>query len=292
MNNKTELIFGYGSLMSYHGLFREDLKPIEIISAVRAQIKGQRGFAKPSRRKIYCMDIDDFKLEGKIIKKKPKQGHIEGLIIKINQKDFPKFCDREGYLKGNELTSYSSQYDSIGAALWNLFQNSRCKDYYQSIINYRKNLRNKINYTSGSYIPHPINLKNLGYAITFIAPGKYIDEYQPSRKKEQNVTRLMNANEVLIRSDVNRNKFLKYTLECIYGGVHGINIKDIIDLIATNSEFFDDVQKDITIKSINKEKEQFSHTIFNNLEIYQQNFGTLDQNLKRSGLNLILNFGN
>ena len=106
---------------------------------------------------------------------------------------------------------------------------------------------------------------------------------------KQNVTRLMNANEVLIRRDVNRNKFLKYTLECIYGGVHGINIKDIIDLIATNSEFFYDVQKDITLKSINKEKEQFSHTIFNNLEIYQQNFGTLDQNLIRSGLNLILN---
>ena len=292
MNDKPELIFGYGSLMSFRGLYRN--RPgIRILDAFRAQIKCQRGFAKPSNNKI-CMDIDCSKLKGSAIKNDIEQGYIEGLLIKINQRDFPKFCRREGYVKGNELIIYSSDYNSIGEALWNLFQDSINNDFNQSIREYRKNLRKLMNYTSIDYIPHPLDLKDLGYAITFIAPGKYGtgNAYQPSRKEQKGIFSLMDANDVLKRKDVNKNEFLKYALECVYGGVHGINVRDIIDLISKNLEFLNEVQKVLTEQSIIKERNQFANRIFDNLEIYEQKFGNLNQNLIRSGLKLILDFGN
>jgi len=151
-----------------------------------------------------------------------------------------------------------------------------------------------MNYTSIDYIPHPLDLKNLGYAITFIAPGKYGtgNTYQPSRKEQKCIFSLMDVNDVLKRKDVNKNEFLKYALECVYGGVHGINVRDIIDLISKNLEFLNEVQKDLTDQSIIKERNQFANRIFNNLEIYEQKFGNLNQNLTRSGLKLILDFGN
>ena len=123
MKDKTELIFGYGSLMSFRGFYRNGLgilKDVNILNAFRAQIKGHRGFAKPSYKKIYCMDIDNFELKGSVIRNEPEQGYIEGLIIKINQRDFPVFCNREGYTKGNKLKNYTSNYISLGKALWNL----------------------------------------------------------------------------------------------------------------------------------------------------------------------------
>ena len=298
MNDKTELIFGYGSLMSFRGLYRNwngITENIRILDAYRVHIKGQRGFAKPSSRNIICMDIDNFEFKGSLIKIRPRQGYIEGLLIKINQNYFPEFSRREGYTKGNELITYSSDYNSIGEALWNLFQYSIVdNDSNQSITEYRNNLREKINYTSIDYIPHPLELKNLGYAITFIAPGKYGtgNTFQPSQKEQESISGLMNANDVLQRNGVNKNEFLEYLLQCIYGGVHGINVHDIIDLIPEDSELLKCLQKDLTEESINKEKRQFAHTIFSSLERYEQKFGNLDQNLKRSGLKLILDFGN
>ena len=288
LNDKTELIFGYGSLMSFRGLYRNGfLKKIKILDVFRAQIKGKRGFGKPSNNKI-CMDIDYYELKGSEIKNDPEQGYIEGLLIKINQRDFTEFCKREGYAKGNELITCSSDYNSIGEAMWNLFQDSN-----QSIKEYRKNLRKKINYTSIHYVPHPLDLKDLGFAITFIAPSKYGtgNVYQTSRKKQEGVFDLMDANRVLRRNDVNKKEFLKYTLECLYGGVHGINVRDIIDLISKDSEFFNDLQKDLTKESIIKEKENFVNSIFEDLELYEQKFGDLNQNLRRSSLKLILDFG-
>ena len=78
----------------------------------------------------------------------------------------------------------------------------------------------------------------------------------------------------------------------MYGGVHGINVRDIIDLISKNLEFLNEVQKVLTEQSIIKERNQFANRIFDNLEIYEQKFGNLNQNLIRSGLKLILDFGN
>lgn len=78
----------------------------------------------------------------------------------------------------------------------------------------------------------------------------------------------------------------------MYGGVHGINVRDIIYLISKNLEFLNEAQKDLTEQSIIKERNQFADRIFGNLEIYEQKFGNLNQNLTRSGLKLILDFGN
>ena len=47
----------------------------------------------------------------------------------------------------------------------------------------------------------------------------------------------MDLIDVLKRNDVNKSKFLKYTLECMLGGVHGINVRDIIDSISENSVY-------------------------------------------------------
>lgn len=292
MKSKSEFIFGYGSLMSYRGLFRNGLgvlKNIKVIDAHRSQIRGTRGFAKPASNNI-CMDIDFFKLEGSFIEKLPKEGYIEGIILEINQKDFQEFCRREGYSKGNTIITYSSSYNSIGEALWNILQDSMGTDYFQSIIEYRKKLRKEINYTSIHYIPHPLKIQDLGYAITFIAPGKYKtgNVNQKSIKEQKKIYRLLNLNEILGRKDVNRYHFLNYTIECIYGGVHGINIRDIIDFISDDLDFLNDVKKHLTKELLIEEKQKFGENIFHDLEIYEQRIGSLNSNLKRSGLTSIL----
>jgi len=71
--------------MSSHGLFREGSNEIKILDTIRAQIKGKRGFGKPSRKKIICMDINNFELKGSIIKNLPEYDQIEGLVIKIKK---------------------------------------------------------------------------------------------------------------------------------------------------------------------------------------------------------------
>ncbi|GAI60784.1 unnamed protein product [marine sediment metagenome] len=285
------MIFGYGSLMSYRGLLRSIKERINLLDAIRVQIKGKRGFAKPTFNKI-CMDVDDFVLKGSIIKNKAEQGYIEGLIVKITQRDFPDFCSREGYTGGNKLITYSSNFNSVGEALWKLFQESIKNDYYKSIRNYRMKLKDKLDYTSKHYIPHPLVIKNLGYAIMFIAPGKYGtgNGNLKSRKNEENISYFMDINEVLKRADVNKNEFLTYTLECLYGGVHGINVKDIIDLISVNSEFFNEVKKKFNEELIIKEKVQFANCIFGSLDNYKQKFGNFEQNLSRSGLKSMIDY--
>lgn len=275
--------------MSYLGLSRSIRERNSILNVNIVQIEGKRGFAKPAANKI-CMDIDDFLLKGSIAKKKARQGYIEGLMIEIAQKDFPEFCSREGYYGGNKLLAYSSKFNSIGEALWKLFQKSKRTNYYKSIRNYRKSLREKIGYTSKHYIPHPLPIENLGFSITFIAPGKYGtgNENLMSRKNEEKVSYLMDVNEVLLRGDVNQDEFLSYTLECLLGGVHGIKVDDIIDLIRVNSEFLYRVKKKITRNLIVKEKVQFANCIFGNSNKYIQKFGDLKQNLSRSGLKFML----
>ncbi len=95
MSNKTEWLFGYGSLMSFRGLTRNN-SDIEILDSCRAQIKAYRGFAKRSNREIYCMDIDNYELRGNVIMDYSKQSNIEGLLIKIDQSKFHDYCEREG----------------------------------------------------------------------------------------------------------------------------------------------------------------------------------------------------
>jgi len=293
LKEKTELIFGYGSLMSFRGLFSERSKKIKILDAFRVQIKGQRGFAKPSSKNNICMDIDNFELKGSVIKNDPEQGYIEGLLVRINQWDLPKVCKREGYDKGKKLICYSLG-KNVGETLWNLYLKCKQADFIESIKKYREKLAREIGYTSRDYIPHPIALNSLEYALTFVAPGKYGTGKvnQPSRKEQEYISDLMNAIEVLKRNDVNKKEFLKYFLKCIYGGVHGINVRDIIDSISEDYEFLNNLRKNLTRELIIKEKKLFATTIFDNIERYEQKFGNLDQNLRRSGLKLILDFGN
>ena len=133
-------------------------------------------------------------------------------------------------------------------------------------------------------------IKNLGYAIIFIAPGKYGtgNGILKSRKSEENISCLLDINDVLERADVDKNEFLTYTLECLYGGVHGINVKDIIEIVSKNSGYFNEVKRNFNEELIIKEKEKFANCLFGNLDKYKQKFGNLEQNLSRSGLKSML----
>ena len=88
--------------------------------------------------------------------------------------------------------------------------------------------------------------------------------------------------------ELTENEFMEYFLECILGGVHGINIRDIIGSVSEDSEFLNNLQNILTKELIIKEKEQFANIIFGSLKRYEQKFGIFDQNLRRSSLKLIL----
>ncbi len=208
MHGDVEIVFGYGSLMSLHGFFRNFDKHLR--RSVLLDIKlihipnGLRGFAKPvsSTGKCLRMDIDNYVLEGRLVEPCyiPDEGFVGvGLLVKRDY--FPEICAREGFSRELSLKlidKAQKEQLSVGEYLHKLAKKVS-QDGILSTTNvrkYRKILYEELGGTSIHYIPHPLILDNGDVAIIFIAPGRYgTGAGHLSMKAEERIEKLMNAAE-------------------------------------------------------------------------------------------------
>ena len=294
---RTELIIGYGSLMSLKGIdFRPSTKEISIHNAYIVRLHAKRGFNKdplymdiewrgfdPS--KCYRVDKNDEPLEG--------EGYIECLAIEIplshpGKKDFRGICSREGigaigtnlYDKRDEILN-SRGKSCLAEYLWGIYEKSEGDTPRDKVIDYRKRLKNDplIGAKLGHhYVLHPVKLDNGRYGIITIHPDMGI------KGEDHKVVPPICDPE--LRSINSIPDLKKYFQLCILGGVHGIDVRDLIKCLKdkSNASLKQQLLSDLNI-SISKEEEKFMERVQFD---YENRFGNHKKRLERSGLKAIL----
>ncbi|KKN13729.1 hypothetical protein LCGC14_1003490 [marine sediment metagenome] len=278
------LIIGYGSLMSRFGIDRkQSTREIDVFNPFIVRFNGFRGF---NTIKDHYMDI------GKNFNPVGEQVNINGAIDEsgnsfeclayyINDEDLYKIKRREGYpaelidkIK-DSLSNYNEKNNqdiNIATFLWNFYPYQEGKaNYHNKILRYRKNLgsyvdNNVINQTC--YIPHPIKVKCQKNKFGLISIRTDIG----AKKDFNNDIRLMTISEVTHSKSPPRES---YFLECILGGVHGIDVRDLLSGLNPN-----DQEKYCIIKNL----EEKIHEEWNKTQDWIFHEDDLFVNLKRSGI--------
>ena len=304
-----ELVFGYGSIMSLHGLFRilrsENQGARERIRVYDIKIihllEGKRGFAKPTRRGDLAMDLDYFRLEGKYVppRYRPDRG-IVGIGIVVSRHDFRKICKREGYHECSKLIKKAEAKNmSVGEYLYKLAEEVS-SDGILNICNvggYREILSREIrgsnadHRSSIGYIPHPLVL-NDNIAIVFIAAGTYgTGTGEKSRKEEEGIKKVMSVYDYyLFLRKIGRDykNFKRYLVECLLGGVYGINLEDLTKSLKCLS-----IEEPSLVSTVRKMVERYihkeielavEHVLNGNRERFYRVFGALEENIRHAGL--------
>ena len=305
-----EIVFGYGSLMSLHGvfgLFRGysgiELLPIRILDLRIIHMPiGRRGLAKPIGGGI-TMDIDDFELRGRYVSPRyePDDGFV-GVGIVVHRGDFVDFCGREGYWLGGKLLEKStSKGCSVGEYLHSIARRISPDGILDTsnVRRYRKLLCDEIGGSSKHYLPHPLVVDG-DVAIVFIAPGRYGTGTKYERgKKEELDLRVMSVKEYYDRYLTRPISLLgwrpskfhleRYLAECLLGGVHGVNVRDLVEpLLGTGDDLLvENIRRKIG-GGIYKEIMMAIELISNqDYEEYYRRFGDPKINIRATGLSLI-----
>ena len=284
------LIIGYGSLMSYFGINeRISTKNIEIFDPFIARFKGSRGFNTIGRRYMDIgknfnpvgvqTSIDDVIEESRVT--------IECLAFYVEDRTLYKIAQREGFpieLMNEMKTSLNvcckknniqEEKKDIAEFLWTFYPKQDIFTNYQERIHkYRKGLGEYIKFeiiNSQSYVPHPVKVKcKLKNRNVFGLISIHTDI--GAKKDYTNNIGLMTFREAIHSGKPPRELYFK---DCILGGVHGINIRDILSgMDHINGEM------DCYIKNLKENiKEEWSNTL--NWKFHGNN---LRANLIRSGL--------
>jgi len=278
------LIIGYGSLMSRFGIDRrQSTRNIDVFNPFIVRFKGFRGF---NTIKDHYMDI------GKNFNPVGEQVNIneaidesgktfECLAYYIKDEDLHKIKKREDYptelmdkIK-KSLSNYNEKNNqdlNMATFLWTFYPYQEGKaDNRSKILRYRKNLGSYVNsniINKSHYIPHPIKVKCQRNKFGLISIRTDIG----AKKDFNNNIRLMTISEAIHSESPPRKS---YFLECILGGVHGINIRDLLSGLNPN-----DQEKYCTIKDL---KEKINEE-WNKTQDWVFHEDDLCVNLKRSGI--------
>jgi len=299
-----EIIFGYGSIMSLHGLFqilrpkiRRNKKKIRIQDIkIIHMLEGERGFGKPTTSGDLAMDLDYFKLEGEYVppRYKPERGFV-GIGIVVPRHDFRKICEREGYREHSKLIEKAeANHISVGEYLHKLARRVS-PDGVLNINNvrkYRKILSCEIGGSNTGYIPHPLVLNN-DIAIVFIAAGKYgTGTGRKSRKEEENIEGIMSVYDYYYRFLKSKyydyTHFKRYLVECLLGGLYGINLEDLTESLRRLSK-----ENPLLVSAIREEVEKhihqeirlaIEHVLNGDPEKFLSIFGDPEENIRHTGL--------
>ncbi len=284
------LIIGYGSLMSYFGINeRMSTRNIEIFDPFITRFKGSRGFNTTGRR---YMDIGkNFSPEGIQISVDDSidesKTTIECLAFYVEDRTLDKITQREGIpitmMNGirNSLNKYNKRNSieegkkGISEFLWNFYPeqdisaNSQERTYL-----YRKELGENIKYgilNRQSYAPHPVMVEcKQENKVLFGLISIYTNI--GAKKDYADYIGLMTFREAIQSENPPRELYFK---DCILGGVHGINIRDILSGMGDiNGEM------EYYIKNLKEKiKDEWNKTL--SWEFHGNN---LQANLVRSGL--------
>ncbi len=284
------LIIGYGSLMSYFGINEQrSTENIEIFDPFITRFKGSRGFNTTRRR---YMDIGkNFSPEGvqisidDIIDKSGNK--FECLAFYVEDGALQKIVQREGFpialmseIK-TSLNNYNKKYNikegekDIAEFLWTFYpRQDSFTNYQERIHQYRKELGEHIPFeilNAQNYVPHPVKVEcKQKNRIIFGLISIHTDI--GAKKDYTNDIGLMTFREAIHSENPPRELYFK---DCILGGVHGINIRDILSGMGNvNGEM------DFYIKNLKEKiKEEW-----NNTQSWRFHGNNLQANLVRSGL--------
>jgi hypothetical protein len=150
-------------------------------------------------------------------------------------------------------------------------------------VAYRRRLWELTGFTSSHYIPHPVQLAGGSRALIFVAPGfegTGADEVI-SVRQETGIREMMNTCEAWRRKP-NEDQ-LAYFLSCLLGGVHGIDVSDLLLSVKEEPSLAARLREGLN-KGLAEELERFLLTTGLSHEDYRRTFSDPDAALGRSGL--------
>ena len=233
--NQTLLMIAYGSLLSGYGILAErrgggsrliarDAFPLTLTNA-------RRGLAKPSSHGHYlAMDLEQV-AQGKPIVADTGAGAsgIGVLGLEFDRAWAPKIARREEYDQAKFVALIDladKAQKSLGEFLLALAERARFDH-----LAYRTALRELLDYTSEGYIFHPIPFRDGRIGIAAIGSG-YEGSGDPavrSKRHEYGMDRLLPLNDALLVDSfaLDRDGQVGYFVECLMGGIHGLDVADL-----------------------------------------------------------------
>jgi hypothetical protein len=278
------MVIGHGSLMSGQGLSFSGTLQVKAASIV-ALPGCVRGFAKLSRYgDRFATDVESphWPLTGRSVAPTVMpNGDVEALALTVSLEDFSCLVKREGYssIAMQQLaTMAQAQGKSLADFLWSIHEETE-----HDRVGYRRRLWALTGFTSPHYIPHPVRLGEGSCALIFLAPGfegTGANEVIAVRQ-ETGIHAVMNTSETW-RQKPNEDQ-LTYFLSCLLGGVHGINVRDLLTPVREERTLAERLWGQLH-QRLAVEREQFLAVTSLSREHYQRAFGDADVALNRSGL--------
>lgn len=244
--NHTLLLVGYGSLMSGYGLLAErrgGRSRLIALSAFPLVLRNaRRGLAKPSSHGNYlAMDLEPID-RSRPITGRPAIGAGNGgpgaLGLVFDRRQAEAIARREEYRpeKFVELIALAeAARQPLGHFLLDIARRTRFDP-----LGYRRALFDLLGYTSPGYIFHPLPLEDGRVAIVAIGSGfeGSGDPSVRSRRAEYGIDRplALAAALALPKPALDRADQLGYLAECLLGGMHGLEVADLVAQVATASE--------------------------------------------------------
>ena len=234
--NDTLLVIGYGSLLSGYGILAErrggrsrlvarDAFPVRLLNA-------RRGLAKPSSHGHYlAMDLEpiDPALPISARAADASGSGIGALGLVFDRQWAPLIARREEYDE-DKFVALIALADRAGQPLGE-FLLAIARRTRWNLLAYRRALNELLGYTSEGYIFHPIPLADGRGAVAAIGSGfeGSGDTAVRSKRHEYGMDRLLTLAEALrVESfDLDRDGQVGYYVECLLGGLHGLEIADL-----------------------------------------------------------------
>ncbi len=273
------MIIGYGSLMSNYGIHRSLFtKYLKVYKPFIVKFNAYRGFnTKPQRYMDIGVNFDPNGIQVRINDDIDNSENVlECLAFFIKDESLENISDREGYPNGimkaikrdlYNCNKKKNEKKDIAEYLWTFYpyQNHH-KSFQEKINDYRDNLEV---IDVHSYIPHPIKITCQNNKAIF----GLISIHADIGAKGNN---LQNISSMTITKAKRSNNPPRstYFQECILGGVHGIDVRDLLSGIEKEGEL-NNYLEDLEEKIITEWKNTQNWT-FHGKELMK--------NLKRSGL--------
>src|SRR5215510_1235218 len=276
-------VIGHGSLMSGLGLSSSGTFQVKHACVV-SLAACRRGFAKLSRygdRFATDLEVTKLPLEGHLVPPTtPPNGEVEALALTVSLDDFYRLTKREGYSPA-AVQRVAELPQACGTNLADFLWQVHAETEHD-VVAYRRRLFALTGFTSPHYIPHPVCLAEAGYALIFLAPGfegTGADDVI-SVRQETGVHALMSTREAWQRKP--NDDQLSYFLSCLLGGVHGINVQDLLVSVGEDPTLLTFLQNRLP-QEIQEEDSRFLAVTNLSEEAYDKMFGPQERRLTRSG---------
>jgi hypothetical protein len=227
------LLSGYGMLAERRGgaskLIARDAFPLRLANA-------RRGLAKPSSHGDYlAMDLEPIVAGQPLIARgcDCAADAIGVLGLEFEREWAPLIARREAYSpeKFCELVAIADRAGQpLGEFLLTIAERTRF-----DLLAYRMALCGLVGYTSAGYVFHPIPFADGRVGVAAIASGfdGSGDPAVRSKRNECGMDRLLSLAEALAVKQPNlqlrRAGQVAYFVECLLGGVHGLEVADLVE---------------------------------------------------------------